>query len=254
MRDARLAPPPARRARQPPGCSTPPGTPAWPAGRTLAEARSDVLLGLAADAVGAGRLGEARRLVARAPRAGWRAAVRRGWVSAEIELSAGRSRGGRRARRTGRRSWPPSRARCGTGSSPAWCSGRRSAASGRRGRRRRRSSGPALDDARRSGTVVAGLAGRVDHGRTGRPERGDSFCRWAAASLTERVASGRSGRSPARRALPVGAPARWPNWVTGWVRTSGRTGRKNYHQIVSRFAPKRPIGRSTSLGCRKESP
>jgi len=60
------------------------------AGRTgLAEARSDVLLGLAADAVGAGRLGEARRLVARAPEAGWRGAVRRGWVSAEIELSAG---------------------------------------------------------------------------------------------------------------------------------------------------------------------
>jgi len=54
-----------------------------------AQARSDVLLGLAADAVGAGRLTEARRLVARAPRAGWRSAVRQGWVSAEIELSAG---------------------------------------------------------------------------------------------------------------------------------------------------------------------
>jgi hypothetical protein len=57
----------------------------------LAEARSDVLLGLAADAVGAGRLGEARRLVARAPEVEWRPAVRRGWVSAEIELSAGRA-------------------------------------------------------------------------------------------------------------------------------------------------------------------
>jgi hypothetical protein len=53
------------------------------------EARSDVLLGLAADAVGAGRLALARRLVARAPRAGWRAAVRDGWIRAEIELSAG---------------------------------------------------------------------------------------------------------------------------------------------------------------------
>jgi hypothetical protein len=55
------------------------------------QARSDVLLGLAADAVGAGRLGEARRLVAGAPRLGWRAMVRHGWVSAEIELSAGRA-------------------------------------------------------------------------------------------------------------------------------------------------------------------
>jgi hypothetical protein len=53
------------------------------------EARSDVLLGLAADAVGAGRLALARRLVARAPRAGWRAAVRDGWIRAEIELSTG---------------------------------------------------------------------------------------------------------------------------------------------------------------------
>jgi hypothetical protein len=55
------------------------------------EARSDVLLGLAADAIGAGRLGEARRLVARAPAAGWRAAIRQGWVNAEIELAAGRA-------------------------------------------------------------------------------------------------------------------------------------------------------------------
>jgi len=56
------------------------------------EALSDVLLGLAADAVGLGRLGEARRLVAAAPGdAGWRAEVRTGWVSAEIELAAGRA-------------------------------------------------------------------------------------------------------------------------------------------------------------------
>ena len=55
------------------------------------EARADVLLGLAADAVGLGRTDEARRLVAAAPAdAGWRAAVRTGWVSAEIELGAGR--------------------------------------------------------------------------------------------------------------------------------------------------------------------
>jgi len=54
-------------------------------------ARSDLLLGLAADAVGLGRTGEARRLVAAAPAAaGWRAAIRTGWVRAEIELGAGR--------------------------------------------------------------------------------------------------------------------------------------------------------------------
>jgi hypothetical protein len=55
------------------------------------EARSDVLLGLAADAIGAGRLDEARKLRDRAPRTTWRTRVRAGWVSAEIELSAGRA-------------------------------------------------------------------------------------------------------------------------------------------------------------------
>lgn len=54
------------------------------------EARADALLGLAADAIGAGRLDEARRLRERAPATTWRARVRAGWVAAEIELSAGR--------------------------------------------------------------------------------------------------------------------------------------------------------------------
>ncbi|MCT2588155.1 hypothetical protein JT362_34100 [Actinophytocola sp. S1-96] len=59
-------------------------------GRT-GEARADVLLGLAADAVGLGRPGAARRLVAAVPAdAGWRAAIRTGWVRAETELVAGR--------------------------------------------------------------------------------------------------------------------------------------------------------------------
>jgi tetratricopeptide (TPR) repeat protein len=58
---------------------------------TSDEARADALLGLAADAIGAGRLDEARRLRDRAPRTTWRARVRTGWVSAEIELSAGRA-------------------------------------------------------------------------------------------------------------------------------------------------------------------
>jgi hypothetical protein len=57
-------------------------------------AASDVLLGLAADALGVGRLDEARRLVAaadRLPAVGWRGTVRHAWVSAEIELSAARA-------------------------------------------------------------------------------------------------------------------------------------------------------------------
>lgn len=55
------------------------------------EAFADALLGLAADAVGAGRLDEARRDRDRAPRTTWRSRVRAAWVSAEIELSAGRA-------------------------------------------------------------------------------------------------------------------------------------------------------------------
>jgi hypothetical protein len=55
------------------------------------DAFADVLLGLAADAVGAGRLDEARRLRDRTPTKSWRAEVRVGWVSAEIDLSAGRA-------------------------------------------------------------------------------------------------------------------------------------------------------------------
>ena len=58
---------------------------------TSDEARSDVLLGLAADAIGVGRLDEARRNRDRAPQTGWRARVRAAWVSAEIELSAARA-------------------------------------------------------------------------------------------------------------------------------------------------------------------
>lgn len=52
-------------------------------------ARTDALLGLAADSLGAGRLGEARRLLARVETDSWRSGVRRGWVAAEIELASG---------------------------------------------------------------------------------------------------------------------------------------------------------------------
>lgn len=66
-------------------------------GVDIAGAWSDALLGLAADAIGLGRLTEARRLHAaaasRADRSGsavsWRSRVRAGWVAAEIELAAG---------------------------------------------------------------------------------------------------------------------------------------------------------------------
>ena len=54
-------------------------------------ARTDALLGLAADSIGAGRLGEARRLLARVETGAWRSVVRRGWVSAEVELASGQA-------------------------------------------------------------------------------------------------------------------------------------------------------------------
>lgn len=52
-------------------------------------ARTDALLGLAADNLGLGRLGVARRLLARAEPDGWRSRVRAGWVTAEVELASG---------------------------------------------------------------------------------------------------------------------------------------------------------------------
>lgn len=62
-----------------------------PDGVDAAGARTDALLGLAADSLGAQRLGEARRLLARIETRSWRAEVRRGWVSAEVELASGRA-------------------------------------------------------------------------------------------------------------------------------------------------------------------
>ncbi|MEV1121618.1 hypothetical protein AB0I91_41730 [Actinosynnema sp. NPDC049800] len=54
-----------------------------------AGARADALLGLAADAVGTGRLEEARRLHARVEPRGWRSRVRHQWLAAEIALAGG---------------------------------------------------------------------------------------------------------------------------------------------------------------------
>ncbi|MFF0146725.1 hypothetical protein [Amycolatopsis sulphurea] len=63
-----------------------------PDGLDVAGARADALLGLAADNLALGRSGAARRLAVRAAQADrrWRAAVRGGWVAAEIELAGGR--------------------------------------------------------------------------------------------------------------------------------------------------------------------
>ncbi|WP_246127825.1 hypothetical protein [Amycolatopsis rhizosphaerae] len=63
--------------------------PGDPDGLDAAGARTDALLGLAADNLGIGRLGVARRVLARAEPAGWRSRVRAGWVTAEIELASG---------------------------------------------------------------------------------------------------------------------------------------------------------------------
>ncbi|MFJ6675137.1 hypothetical protein ACIQMJ_28875 [Actinosynnema sp. NPDC091369] len=54
-----------------------------------AGARADALLGLAADAVGSGRLDEARRLHAGVEPRGWRSRVRHRWLAAEIALAGG---------------------------------------------------------------------------------------------------------------------------------------------------------------------
>ena len=67
------------------------GTAPDPDGIDAAGARTDALLGLAADAIGRGCLGEARRLHNRAEPTSWRTRTRHGWVAAEIELADNRS-------------------------------------------------------------------------------------------------------------------------------------------------------------------
>lgn len=61
-----------------------------PDGLDARGARTDALLGLAADNLGVGRLGVARRVLARAEPVAWRSKVRLGWVTAEVELASGR--------------------------------------------------------------------------------------------------------------------------------------------------------------------
>ncbi|HEV7649975.1 MAG TPA: hypothetical protein VGP26_17645 [Actinophytocola sp.] len=162
------------------------------AGRAdLAEARSDVLLGLAADAVGAGRLDEARRLVARAPEAGWRAAVRRGWVSAEIELSTGRA--GAAVAHAG----PAAELAAGSGSvrhriKSGLVLGAALAASGDRAAAAKIVR-PALGDARALGLLSLVWPGALIMADLV-PGEGESFCRCARLAL----------QSVLRRADPVG--------------------------------------------------
>lgn len=69
--------------------TAPDGGPEDVDGVDAAGARADALLGLAADAIGAGRVREARLLHGRVEPHGWRSRVRHRWVAAEIELAAG---------------------------------------------------------------------------------------------------------------------------------------------------------------------
>ncbi|ANZ37653.1 hypothetical protein BBK82_17935 [Lentzea guizhouensis] len=63
-----------------------------PDGADALGARIDALLGLAADAIGAGRPHESRRLLAQVGETrSWRSSVRLGWVTAEVELASGRA-------------------------------------------------------------------------------------------------------------------------------------------------------------------
>ncbi|MEJ2857678.1 MULTISPECIES: hypothetical protein [unclassified Saccharothrix] len=76
-------------AAQPAAAEAEPTAATDPDGIDIVGARADALLGLAADALGAGRTAEARRLHARVTPHHWRPRVRHGWVAAEIELADG---------------------------------------------------------------------------------------------------------------------------------------------------------------------
>lgn len=83
----------ARRLSEPSRTGT---APVDPDGTDRAGAAVDVLLGLAADAIGSARPGEAARLVAAAERiaadgAGWRVTVRIDWLATELALATGRA-------------------------------------------------------------------------------------------------------------------------------------------------------------------
>lgn len=79
-----------------------PGEQEDPDGLDARGAFVDGLLGLAADNLGSSRLSASRRLleVAAPLTSGWRARVRAGWVTAEIELAAGEARAARTAAET----------------------------------------------------------------------------------------------------------------------------------------------------------
>jgi len=62
-----------------------------PDGLDVQGARTDALLGLAADNLGTGRLAVSHRLLARAEPVSWRSRVRLGWVTAEVMLAGGRA-------------------------------------------------------------------------------------------------------------------------------------------------------------------
>ncbi|GAB3469711.1 hypothetical protein [Actinophytocola sediminis] len=158
----------------------------------VAEAVADLLVGLAADAVGLGRLDEARRLVAEVPAgAGWRAVVRTGWVSAEIELSAGRpAAAARHAESAARHAEESGSARHRVKS--ALVMGAALAADGRRARAGTIVSA-AFDDATDLGLVTLQWPAAMILAELA-PTQADQFCRCAALAL----------HSVLRRADPVG--------------------------------------------------
>ncbi|MGH3762720.1 MAG: hypothetical protein ACRDTB_33910, partial [Actinophytocola sp.] len=138
-----------------------------------------------------GRLGEARRLVARAPRAGWRSAVRHGWVSAEIELSAARA--GEAVAHAG----PAAELAAESGSARHRIKSSLvlGAALMARGSRPDAAKivGPAVDDARDLGLLSLVWPGELIMADL-EPDRADQHCRWSALAL----------RSVLRRTDPVG--------------------------------------------------
>lgn len=176
---------------------------------TREQAYTDLVVGLAADAVGLGRLDEARRLAASAPVACWRSAVRRGWVLAEIELSAGRpDTAVRHADPAARRAEESGSVRHAVKSSLVL--GAALAAGGHRERARVIVSA-ALDEATDLGLLTLQWPAAMILSELA-PTRADQFCRCAAVAL----------HSVLHRADPVGRRlARRSPWVP---RLAGPTG------------------------------
>jgi hypothetical protein len=207
-------------------------------------ARSDALLGLAADALGVGRLTTARRLLAAADGlgdVGWRGQVRLRWVRAEVELASGHPEIAlpqadaalRRARAAGAVRHI-AKSEMVLAAALASCGG--------------------IAERLRARQLAASVVDRgIEFGLLPlvwpssllladlEPARADDHRRRAAGALHCVLRRG----DPIARRLAECSP--WmPNTLLApsepGQRASGRTRSQNYHQIVSRSARKRPIG------------